>query len=67
MEEFEEKAIAEAPQPPNCGGRYEDDTVVVVQKKYEDGLLQHINKQHKSIKFTIEQKGDGNSLLMLDI
>ena len=45
MEEFEEKAIAEAPTPPKFWGRYVDDTGVVVLNKHEDELFQHINKQ----------------------
>ena len=53
--------------PPTFWGRYVDDTEVVVQKKHEDELFQHINKQHKRIRFTIEQEGDDNSLPMLDI
>ena len=48
-------------------GTYVDDTGAVVQKKHEDELFENINKQHKSIKFTIEQEGDYNSLPMLDI
>ena len=61
-EEFEEKAIAEAP---HFWGRYIDDTGVVIKKEYEDELFQHINQQHNSIKFTIEQ--DDNSFPMLDL
>ena len=43
MEEFEEKAIAKAPHPPKFGGRYIDDTGVVIKKEYEDELFQQIN------------------------
>ena len=67
MEEFEEKAIAEAPHSPMFWWRYVDDTGVVVLKQHENELFQHINKQHKSITFTIKQEGDDNSLPMLDI
>ena len=56
VEEFEEKAIAEAPHPPKLWGRYVDNTGVVIQKMYENELFQHINQQHNSIKFTIEQE-----------
>ena len=45
MEEFEEKVIAEAPHTPKFWGRYVDDTGIVVQKKHEDELFQHISKQ----------------------
>ena len=54
MEEFEEKAIAKAPHPPKFWRRYVDNTGVVVQMKHEDELFRHLNKQYKSIKFTIE-------------
>ena len=67
MEEFEEKTIAKAPHPPKFWRRYIDDTGVVTKKEHEDELFQHINQQHKSIKFTFEQEGDDNSLLVLVI
>ena len=66
MEEFEVTAITEAPPKKMFWGRYVGDIVVVNKKEYEDELFQHINQQHNSIKFTIEQ-GVDNSLLMLDI
>ena len=67
MEEFEEKAIAEAPHPSKFWGRYVDNTGVVIRKEYDNELFQHINQQHNRIKFTIEQEGEDNSLPMLDI
>ena len=57
MEEYEEKAIAQVPHPQTFWGRYIDDTGVVIKKEYEDELFQHINQQHNSIKFIIEQEG----------
>ena len=66
MEEFEKKFLATAPHPPKFWGRYVDDTGVVNKKEHEEELFQHINKQHPSIKFTIE-KEENNTLPMLDV
>ena len=67
MEEFEEEALSTAPHPPKFWGRYVDDTGVVGKKQHEDELFNHINQQHPSIKFTIEQEDENNSLPMLDL
>ena len=67
MEEFEEKPITKAPYTQRFCGRYIADTGVVIKNEYEDELFQHIKQQHNSMKFTIEQEEDNNSLLMLDI
>ena len=66
MEEFEEKALTTAPHPPKFWARYVDDTGVVTKKLHEDELFNHINRQHPSIKFTMETEVD-NSLPMLDL
>ena len=66
MEEFEEKALTTAPHPPKFWARYVDDTGVVTKKLHEEELFNHINRQHPSIKFTIETEVD-NSLPMLDL
>ena len=47
--------------------RYVDDTGVVINKQYEDELFKHINDQHPSIKFTIEQESEEQALPMLDL
>ncbi|CAH1267006.1 Hypp3654 [Branchiostoma lanceolatum] len=66
MEEFERKALDTAPHRPKFWGRYVDDTGVVNQREHEQELFEHINKQHDSIKFTIEKEKDGR-LPMLDV
>ena len=43
MEEFEDRALAEAPHPPKFWGRYINDTGVVTKKIHEDELFQYIN------------------------
>lgn len=67
MEEFEKKALSTAPHPPKYWGRYVDDTGVIGKKAHEDELFDHINKQHESIKFTIEKENDDQCLPMLDL
>ena len=67
MEEFEKKALSSAPHPPKYWGRYVDDTGVIIQRDYENELFEHINKQHDSIKFTIEREDEDQSLPMLDL
>ena len=66
MEEFERKALDTAPHRPKFWGRYVDDTGVVNQQEHEQELFEHINKQHDSIKFTIEREKDCR-LPMLDV
>ena len=67
MEEFEEKALSTTPHPPKFWARYVDDTGVVIRKEHEEELFEHINKQHPSIKFTIEKESDEQALPMLDL
>ncbi|KAI8515711.1 hypothetical protein Bbelb_065240 [Branchiostoma belcheri] len=66
MEDFERKAMDTAPHRPKFWGRYVDDTGVVNQREHEKGLIEHINNQHSSIKFTIKREKDGR-LPMLDV
>ena len=56
MEMFEIKALATAPNPPRFRGRYVDDTGTVQKKHHIQGLFEHINGQHESIAFTVEEQ-----------
>ena len=67
VEEFEEKAITEAPHTLTFWGRYINDTGVVIKKEHEDELFQHIIQQHTNIKFTSKQEDDENSRITTDI
>jgi hypothetical protein len=67
MEEFEIRALATAPNPPRLWCRYVDDTGTVQKKHHVEGLFQHINGQHESIAFTIEEQDSDGNLPMLDV
>jgi len=65
LEEFEERAIATATYKPKIWKRYVDDTFTVLGKDYVDGLLQHLNSQQPTIRFTMEIEKD-NTIPFLD-
>ena len=66
MEEFEERAIATATYKPKIWKRYVDDTFTVFGKSYVDGLLQHLNSQQPTIRFTMEIEKDNTIISFLD-
>ena len=49
------------------GGRYVDDTATITKKAHVEALYEHINTQHHSIAFTIEEEDDAGTLPMLDV
>ena len=53
--------------PPKFWGRYVDDERVITKKINVQALLDHINQQHESITFTIEEEGTDGTLPMLDV
>lgn len=67
MEEFELKAISTANHPPKFWGRYVDDTATITKKSHVQALFQHINEQHHSISFTIEEEDEEGALPVLDV
>ena len=64
MEMFEIKALATTPIHPSFWGWYVDDTGTVQKKDHEET---HINSQHESIAFTVEEQNSKGNLPMLDV
>lgn len=64
-EDFEVKALASFPDTPKFWGRYVDDALSIMKTICIDPFTDHLNKQHKSIKFTTEPEVD-RKLPMLD-
>ena len=58
MESFEEQAIATSLYQPRIWRRYVDDTFTVLDLGSVDSLLQHLNNQQPSIRFTMETESD---------
>ncbi|GJQ83519.1 hypothetical protein Trydic_g15986 [Trypoxylus dichotomus] len=54
MEAFEHEAIESSRMKPKCWYRYVDDTSRTLEE-----FLQHINRQHANINFTMEIEEDG--------
>ncbi|GJQ79489.1 hypothetical protein Trydic_g16342 [Trypoxylus dichotomus] len=68
MEAFEHEAIESSRMKPKCWYRYVDDTFVIwphAPRTLEE-FLQHINRQHANVNFTMEIEEDGN-LPFLDV
>ena len=63
MEHFEERAITEAPQPPDIWLMYVDDTFTVLQESEVEHFTHHLNSMN--IKFSVEPEQD-NTLSFLD-
>jgi len=68
MEDFESRAIEQAPFKPKCWYRYVDDTFVIWPHGLDklQGFLDHLNSLQDKIQFTIETEKDGH-LPFLDI
>ena len=65
MEHFEERAITEAPHPPDIWLRYVDDTFTVLQESEVEHFTHHLNSMNENIKYTVEPEQD-NTLAFLD-
>ena len=66
MESFEEQAIATSLYQPRIWRRYVDDTFTVLDLGSVDSLLQHLNNQQPSIRFTMETVKHGNVKCLYD-
>ena len=68
MVDLEEKAIAGAGEDiaPSVWKRYVDDILSLVKRDKGQLLVDHLNKQHEKIRFTMEEERDG-SLPFTDI
>ena len=58
MERLETRAINTFIEPPKLWRRYVDDTFAKLKKIYVSAFLQHLNSQHRRIKFTTEVQED---------
>ncbi len=65
MEAFESTAISTALHPPKLWLRYVDDTFNILKREWVRDFTEHINSQHRAIKFTSEEEEDSR-LPMLD-
>ncbi|XP_067671794.1 uncharacterized protein [Haliotis asinina] len=67
MSDLEEKALLTSPFQPMCWYRKVDDTFVVLKPDNDPlELLNHLNKQHPTVKFTMEAETN-NQIPFLDI
>ena len=66
MEDLEDKTFGTYDATPRVWYRFVDDVISVVKKHNAQGLLQHLNKQHGRIQFTIKMENSG-SLTFMDI
>ena len=59
MEDLEDKTFATYDATPRVWYRFVDDLIFVVKKHNVQGLLQHLNKLHGQILFTMEMENSG--------
>ena len=65
MELFEEQAIESTTQKPKIWKHYVDETITILDRSYVECLLQHLNSQQPTIRFTMETEKD-NKIVFLD-
>ena len=65
MEVFEEQAIESTTQKPKIWKHYVDETITILDRSYVGCLLQHLNSQQPTIRFTMETEKD-NKIVFLD-
>ena len=59
MQRLEERALSTYPNPPPFWFRYFDDTLTSISKHQKNDFLDHLNKKHPSLQFTMEPEKDG--------
>ena len=67
MEDLEIKALSTAPTPPTLWKRFVDDTFIIIQRRYKESFLQHLNSIDDNIHFTCEEGDEDGSIAFLDI
>ena len=67
MEEFENKALSTAPNPPTLWKWFVDDTFVVIKKCHQKEFFHHLNSIEDTIQFTAEDSQADGSLPFLDV
>ena len=65
MEVFEEQAIESTTQKPKIWKHYVEETITILDRSYLGCLLQHLNSQQPTIRFTMETEKD-NKIVFLD-
>ena len=55
MEDLEIKALSIAPRPPTLWKRFVDGTFIIIQRRYKESFLQHLNSIDDNIHFNCEQ------------
>ena len=58
MEVFQEQAIESTTQKPKIWKRFVDEIITILDRSYVDSLLQHLNSQQPTIRFTMETEKD---------
>ena len=58
MERLEVRAIGTFLEPPKLWLRYVDDTFAKIKKIFVTSFLEHLNRQHRRLKFTTEEEKD---------
>ena len=66
MEDLEEKFLSTFSNSPRFWKRFVDDIISVIKRKDKEEFLEHLNRQHSRIRFTVEEENDG-SLPFLDV
>ncbi|CAF4918528.1 unnamed protein product [Pieris macdunnoughi] len=67
VEDFEERALANAPVKPRLYKRYVDDTFVVLPNDKISAFLAHLNSIHNNIKYTVEQENKNCQIVVVKI
>ena len=59
MQAHESTAISTALHPPEVWERFADNVYSIVKRTHLENFFHHINNRHQNIKFTMEEKSNG--------